>query len=432
MKRVLEKWNHKYFNGELSPAVLEHLAKLNLSDRNPKARNFVERMFKFMQTACFRPTDFTDELAKQLHEILNVTEGVWDGSVLPFTVENRHYKIDEYIERNSWLETNGQDLLLDLGCGFPPVTTSETANRLSNWCVVGADPSIPQYIVYNEKDDYATFNALKELQFFQGGSGRSLDIWQDPETTKAHFAGLLSELLPQLPDNGQDQISMIQNNSAKLVKNPIRAYERANLRFFRVGVGDVDVRNVSVIRCFNVLFYFDNDFRKGALQLFADILRHGGLAMVGVNGDNSTRCRYTIFRKEGKRLLAKEFAFSIDNVRPLGGVSWAAFHKDEPEITLLMNSVRILRNHPDFRRDFDARYDELLVKHQLYCRDDDGYLVSLDTNLTPKERETRRAEVGEQLVREGFVYRAAKVLKDAGYEAWSNCVGHVAVTPSAL
>ncbi len=49
----------------------------------------------------------------------------------------------------------------------------------------------------------------------------------------------------------------------RLEINPIEAYETKNLSFVHGGIGQAEVEPVHVIRCFNVLFYFDD--RKGTL-----------------------------------------------------------------------------------------------------------------------------------------------------------------------
>ncbi len=55
---------------------------------------------------------------------------------------------------NPWWQCPQSGTLLDVGCGFPPLTTVETAQKLPDWHVTGADPVILHWIVYDERGDY--------------------------------------------------------------------------------------------------------------------------------------------------------------------------------------------------------------------------------------------------------------------------------------
>lgn len=89
---------------------------------------------------------------------------------------------------------------------------------------------------------------------------------------------------------------------------------RDNLSFAVGGIGNVHLQDVDVVRCFNVLLYFDDKFREQALDWFQGVLREGGLLFCGANSALSTGFRYFVYQKRGGRLLGREFAFSIDNV----------------------------------------------------------------------------------------------------------------------
>jgi hypothetical protein len=356
-----------------------------------------------------------------------MVQEAWQGVIPPFTLDGRHRKIDDYIERHAWFRANPSGTLLDVGCGFPPVTTVETAARFPSWQVIGADPALPHYLIWDEHGDYALYDEGGSLQYFQGGKGRSLAVWNDPESARVYFSGLLHQLLSELPVSGSETIDLARNGCTQLVQNPVRQYERPNLSLRSGRIGALDVQDVHIIRCFNVLFYFDHHFRRRALDWFASVLCDSGLLICGVNGFHSTRCRYTVHRKVRKRLAEEEFGFSLDNVRPLGGISWSAFHDDDEETDRLATLIGTIRADNTFRRDFDARLDALLDEHGLFTRNDKGYLVELPSEMLPEQREKRQFEIGEQLDKEGYVEKAAAVLRRAGHTAWRNNTGHVAV-----
>lgn len=79
----------------------------------------------------------------------------WNGTVPPITMPRRHHRLDDYIAGNWWHRSQEEPVLVDLGCGFPPFTTIESAARLPNWQVIGVDPAFGRYLVYDERGDYA-------------------------------------------------------------------------------------------------------------------------------------------------------------------------------------------------------------------------------------------------------------------------------------
>ena len=73
--------------------------------------------------------------------------------------------------------------------------------------------------------------------------------------------------------------------------------------------------------------------------------------------------------------------------------------------------VEVVRADSQFREAFDRRLDALLAQQELFCRNADGYLVSVDPARSSTENDERRSKVLEQLEREGFVEQAVEVLK---------------------
>jgi chemotaxis methyl-accepting protein methylase len=72
-----------------------------------------------------------------------------------------------------------------------------------------------------------------------------------------------------------------------------------------------------VIQCMNVLMYFDHAFRERTLVWATSLLRPGGLFICGNNWAYSTSSRYTVYQEQDGLLVPREFAFSIDNIRPV-------------------------------------------------------------------------------------------------------------------
>ena len=74
--------------------------------------------------------------------------------VPPITLEGRHSGIDEYMARNRWRKLEKGNRFLDLGCGFPPKTTLDSAKRFPESQLTGADPSFGRYLVQDPNGDY--------------------------------------------------------------------------------------------------------------------------------------------------------------------------------------------------------------------------------------------------------------------------------------
>lgn len=432
MDTLLRQWNETYFDSQLSPAVLAIFDALSLSTQSETVKGILERQFKMMKQTHFQATDFSDDLARSLYGVLNVFAKSWNGTPPSITLAGRHVKLDSYVTRNPWWQFPRSGTFLDVGCGFPPLTTVETAQQLPDWRIIGAEPTIPHFIVYDERGDYANFTAAGDVLHFQGQGERFGAFTQDPTGTKAYFSRLLHTLTTQPIETGGSAVTTPGFTGARLVTNPIGAYETPNLSFQKAGIGAIDLQGVDVVRCFNVLVYFDRPFRDKALAWFAEIVREGGLVLCGENSHRSISSRYAVLQREQRRLVEKEFAIGIDTLRvPTDVIPWWAFHNDEVGINRQALVVAQIRADVAFRRDFDSRFDALLAEHQLLRRGTDGYLTSWGPEM-PADKFIRLAQINEQLDQEGYVEGAVNALRQAGYQAWRNCVGHIAVDPAQL
>jgi Methylase of chemotaxis methyl-accepting proteins len=427
MNELLNRWNQQYFDGKLSPAILEFLK--DLPNQSDEVQSFVERMFRFMNLAGFPARDFSVILGWAIGFMPSrILPGAWGGLIPPITLEGRHIKIDDYLAINPWKALRDGSKLLDLGCGFPPHTTLDTAKRFPHWQITGADPSFGRYIVYDERGNYACFREDRTIRYFQP-SRTDLTQWDvlysDPEAARAHFSLILDELLSGISDDGNELVT-IEKSQGKLICNPLRLHERKNVQFREGGIGALDVTGFDAVRCFNVLMYFDSTFRQNALEWVANILKPDGIFICGLDWARSSAARYSVYRKESGTLQLKEFAFSIDNIRALQIVSWFALHDDDFETNQMVHAVRLLRSDENFLRDFDRDMDDLLANAKICPRGADGYLGGVEEGVSPIELERRMAAIEQELDTRKFTERAVQILRQAGYEAWRNCVGHIA------
>lgn len=334
----------------------------------------------------------------------------WGAGVPPLTLTGRHTRLDDYVVDNPWRPPR-HGVFLDIGCGYPPFTTVETARRLTRWRVIGADPAFAYSLVYDEDGRYALFDDQRRLRYAEAGN-----VDPDTVTTRARFDALLADLLA-----GR------QRPGARLVTDPGREFEEAGLTLLQGGIGDVDIAGgVDVIRCMNVLMYYNQPFRLHSLAWATELLRPDGLLICGSNWVQSTSSRYTVYQKRGDTLVPREFAFGIENVRPIELAPWYALHDDNLENRANAHAVGVLRDDANFRSRYDAMLDATLARLDICARDAAGYLGDTG-DRSPDELAAAAATVADALT--DLVDDAVTVLSRSGYGAWRNSAGHIAMTP---
>jgi len=417
----VENLNNRFFNGELSSQFQGYLQNLPI-DR-PDVFAFVERMFSFINKNGMPARDLSLLQANVLGTLLaRLLPGAWEGRVPPVTLQGRHATIDQYIIMNPWLTSNGRSML-DIGCGFPPFTTIETADYLSDWHITGADPSLPAYLIYDADGNYATLDENKSTVYFQPAVP-SVENWNkllsNSKASKNHFEHLLGELLEHSSTVGFPRLEI----------NPIRSYETERLHFIKGGIGQIQVESKDVIRCFNVLYYFDNNFQDNALKWFANHTNDGGIVIVGGDWAGSTECYYNVYKKNGDLLVNSEFAFSIDCICPFGIVTWYTNYEDDRQKLELVKHLSILRKDKDFMDAFYAFHDQQRKTYNLCSRDNNGYYGDVDPKLPPHDLWAQVIKMLDELNKEGYNKMAVEVLNKAGFNARVNEVGHVAITYS--
>jgi hypothetical protein len=161
MSSIVDRWNAAYFDNHLSPAALAALKALDGASADAQA--LVDRAFRLRRVARFDAMDLSVPTAQIMGAVLGAVPSAWDGAVPPIIMPGRHQKLDDYLARNSWHRPGREPVLLDLGCGFPPVTALDSATTLTGWRVIGVDPSFDRYLV-SDGDDYACFDDDQRLR----------------------------------------------------------------------------------------------------------------------------------------------------------------------------------------------------------------------------------------------------------------------------
>ena len=343
--------------------------------------------------------------------------------VPPFTLPGRHRKIDAYLRSNEWANFEPRTVMLDVGCGFPPQTSIEAAEAFPEWRIVGVDPTFEEYLLYDERENYACLDRTGSVRYFQATRPEEfLGLYSDRAATIQNFSQAFAQLAPSLPpDDGT--LSTTEQGGRRLVRHPMSTYERSNLRFLQGGFGSSGLPEAGVVRSFNVLIYYGADFRREAEEWVAQVLRPGGLFVCGRDDSESLNAHYSVYRNEGGRLVEKEFAFGVETVRHS---VWFALHDGERETWRLAELLGILRSDREFLRDYDARLDALLAKNRMAVRDENGYLAEPPELIDAARALPVYHEIAREIEAE-FADRAVSVLQRAGLHAWRNPVGHIAV-----
>jgi SAM-dependent methyltransferase len=284
-------------------------------------------------------------------------------------------------------------------------------------------------MIVDRSGDRALFDASRTVRYFQPkqpGATAWRDILNDKESTKSRFRQLLDEMLERLPAGAAREVSSIERDGVLLVLHPVRQYERRNLKFMKGDLLSPGLPKADIVRCFNVLVYFDQSSRHQVFRNVNDVLPEGGILIAGTDWAETMLARYSVYRKEAGKFAAREFAFTLDNLR--ANLNYFAIHDDDTETCRLVRAVAALRSDQNFFKEFSARHDALHLDYEVCPRGADGYLGDLP-DVSGEELARRSLAILRALEEEGYVERATEALRKAGFEAWRNEVGHVAIAP---
>ena len=341
-------------------------------------KRFITRMLVLMRKADFPVTDFTPVLIWQLSNVIpGFLPCAWSGRVPPLTLPKRNARIDAYVVKHTWPDGLVNPVFVDMGCGFPPITTTDAAAALSGWRVFGVDRSFSDYVVYDGDGNYACFNGQGVFQYFQPRMDLAgIRMYQNPAEVRLRFERIFDDL-HHLLSKATDQTSeTVEKNGHTLIHHPIRDYEAPNLTFIESEMEDAQVPPAHAIRCMNTLIYFEPETRQRMLVQAGALLADSGILIVGANLMSGASCRYAVYKRDNRSIEPTEFALSLDNLRPTNVMPWYTLHDDDPEAMLLADVIRQVRADRPFWRVFTGRLDELMAQYGLFQRDSNGFLYA--------------------------------------------------------
>ncbi len=394
-----------------------------------EVQKIVLRMLGLMRRAGFPATDFTEQMIWLLATVTPaMLPAAWGGRIPPLTAGGRHKKLDAYVARYAWGPHADTPVFVDLGCGFPPLTTVDTARHLPQWRVFGVDPSFAAYVLDDAEGNYACFDQAGEFLYYQPSKN---PLHDNPRSARERFQAMFALLAPRLPKVEGDASATAVENCWRLVHNPIHDFERLNLKFIEGEIEHLGLPPARAVRCMNVLLYFDQVVRRKMHMAMHALLTEGGLLITGFNHPFGTYARYAVHRKEAPGLHAIEFAFSLDNLRPLGIGPWVTIEEQDETAEMLADLIAAMRADGCFWPQFDARVDRLRARYDICRRDGDGFIHFTEAARSAPAHviAEKVAALWHQLEDEGYTDGAVDALKRAGYHAWKNPVGDIAVRP---
>jgi len=290
------------------------------------------------------------------------------------------------------------------------------------------DRSLPEYFVHDQCGNYCVYNERGEALYFQPLLPTT-ESWEallgDAESSARRFEALLAELLRRRGDATGAPLN-VDYDGCTLSVNPVHDYASPNLRFVRSDLESLVTDPADVVRCFNMLMYFDEQFRRRAMKRFADLLRDGGGLVCGTDWAWTTEARYKTYIKRDGEMVPIEFTFSLDNLTPIGVATWYTLHADDPEANMLAELCAALRADADFSASFADVNNRLRAKHGLCPRQPDGYFSASLPIDNPAAIWIIAGDYAAEL-NEALSDQASRVLARAGHDARVNEIGHVAV-----
>ncbi len=415
----------------LGEALPDHLIQNDtLTGLSLEARKFLVRAMALMKRAGYSPSNFNPPLIRGLlTTVPSLLPAAWGGRIPPLTTPGRHKKFDDYVADQIREHGSEPNIFIDLGCGFPPVTTTDTAKHFIDWQIYGVDTSFSDYVLYDHDGYYACYDRQGRLRYYQAlMSTKGQRFYANPDSARYHFNNLFSRLFPLINDDNSMDSKTVAKDGNRLIHNHIRDFETDNLTFLESDIGTIAITPAKVVRCMNVLIYFKSDIRKKMLLKAGQLLDDGGILIAGTNG-LGVQSRYAVYKNGSNGLFPDEFAFSLDNLGHMVFMPWLTIHDNDPEAMLLAELIGRIRADSLFWSKFSVRLDDLLKAHGICQRKTDGFLHFSNEEMPPREFLYKNNQIWQQMEEDGYSENAVHVLRRAGYKAWKNTVGDIAIKP---
>lgn len=345
MQEIVKEWNEKYFGGQLSQECLTELNKVD--SEYTELVDFIDTQLYYYHLSHGRSKNFSPLAARFYATIAkSYMPSMWE-KIPPITHEGRLKIIDQIAQSVLNIPPNQSISFLDIGCGYPPVTTVETSDTYPKWMCIGIDPNFPDYILFDKQKVGACFDEKGTLSFIQYRWSDENIIQPEParlEEDKRKFALEWQKI--QADGTLKDKLK----RENRLLVNPIEQFERSNLKFHKSTLLDLEIDHTfDCIRCMNVFMYFDKQVLLESMSKAKDILNETGFFIFGSVIDLGYAAKYTVYQKLGDTFIPRFFGLDLGKFSQREGNGWWAFSKDQPDTLFLAKIVSMIAdNHALF------------------------------------------------------------------------------------
>jgi hypothetical protein len=428
MHPILKKWQEQFFNNNLSSEVVTILEHLDFN--NQEITDFLSIYFNYLYLSGSNPHNFSPQLAQWYVGYLdNYMLSAWQR-VPPITASGRLRHIDALFVHELGLDPNQSLTALDIGCGYPPETTLDMARNFPAWNITGIDPGMPEYILYDAEGHAACYDREKKLIYIQRNPKLKSDQFDKKE--KHVYINKFNTAWQELKDKPLDatEVQALINNRS-LIYQPIRHYQSTKLTFYPTSLQAMDYRDhFDIIRCFAVFIYLSLPEIKQGLLKIQSALHENGYFVYGIVYEFGTGPMYVIYQKKESVLKAQEFAFSIDHLSQLNFTSFWGFNPDYPEKVLLAKLLNTINKNAKLALPIQKYVDEFLKSRNLAYRNDQGYLVR-NSVASSAEYSAAYSQL-DPLLKKEFMPAVVQTLQEAGWNAYENKGGDVAVSLAGI
>ncbi|MGD0309349.1 MAG: hypothetical protein ABSC02_08670 [Acidobacteriota bacterium] len=366
MKEIVARWNRQYFDGELSDECLREIDQIDENDR--ELVQFIDTWLFYFNKAGSRARDISPLGSRFFARIArSYMPSLW-AMIPPVTRPGRLRIMDRVAQDILGFRPHSCINFLDVGSGYPPLPTQETACTFPAWTCVGIDPNFPASILYNREDAAACFNQRDQLVYIQYLKG---DLQPGPETVerdKQQFAEHWETL--------RNDVSMREDLSrcGRLIVDPISHYKGGNLTFTKSTLIDyMPDQTFDFIRCMNVFMYFDRSCTIRNIKKAKSLMGKSGTFTCGNVPEPGCAARYLVYQKNDDDLLPKYFGFDLGKLSQKDGNGWWAFYKNQPEPLFLAKIVKMVADNQELSQRVHDIIDRVESEVGIAHRDSKGY-----------------------------------------------------------
>lgn len=369
MKQIVSRWNRAYFEGRLSNTCLAELDLIDTEDEELTA--FVDNFLFYLHEAGCPAEDLSPLGARFLAQIAkSYMPSLW-GKIPPITREGRLRVMDRVAHHSLSIAPNDAIRFLDVGCGYPPVTTIETARACPGWSCVGIDPNFPALILTDtDADTVGCFDESGRLVYIQYLKGPLQPALEVIERDQRRLVSKWSEI--------QTHASLRERFLAdgRLIHHPEEQYEGDNLAFVASDlVGLQDCEPFDLVRCMNVFMYYSGREIIENIRHTKHLLNDLAFFICGNAPEvMSSTARYLAFQKKDSDLVPVLYGIDLAKLSRRDGNGWWAFHKDQPDTLFLAKLISFVAGNQELHAHLINVVDRLERELGYSERDSDGFL----------------------------------------------------------